>query len=318
MKKLLTSLFVITTVIFVVLFLLKSNNASKYQNQTNQLKQKLEEKIQQISEEKSNFTKLKKSIKEYKTEIVDLKKSSEKLVSRIEQQTVEESEEKPEDMMESPEMQEAMRMQLKNSIALSYNFLIKELDLNETDAEAFCNLLTDELMIGAKSAKGILNVENDKRKEFADNIYKERMELDSMIKELLGEENYGKYTTFKEKQTERNACVKFNQQLPMSGEKLTPEQSKQLIDIMYDERINSQNSPDFFKFNKETVANYNEEAEQKSIQLQRATDTIILDRAKKLLNEKQYEAFELYIFSLQPQKEAQIKMMMKMIKKFKK
>ena len=310
MKKLLINLFVITTTIFVGLYLLELNKTAKNQSLINKLEQKLKDATEKNSKIKSVITKQKKAEADYETEVINLERSKVQLVEQIELRNKEKT--------ESLAMQELTRLHFKNSFELKYNSLIKEFELNEMDTESFLNLLTDELMIGIKSAKGSFNSNENQRNEFGKQIHKERNEVNSMIEELLGKDKYKEYINYRKKEQERKACINFNKQLSVPNTKLSDNQKKRLINIMYEEREKSKKSADFFNFNKENVGKYDEIAVQKSIRLEKTINKKILERTKKLLTDNQYKDFELFIFKLQAQQENQFKIESEISRKLKK
>ena len=135
--------------------------------------------MQELAASKIETVKLKNSVVEYKEEIADLKSSKNELVKQIEQQTeklesITASTEKKEEtagekfasgfaeMMKSPEMQETMRMQIESTLINPvFGSLIKELGLDEMDAETFRNLLSHRFMIGASSGMKMMKADKE-------------------------------------------------------------------------------------------------------------------------------------------------------------
>ena len=170
MKKLITILFIVSTTILAVAYILELNNSKKLREQLNEKNLEIKDAVQELAVSKFETVKLKNSVVEYKEEITDLKNSKNELATQAKQQTeklenaaaaTEETKEETAGekfasglakMMKSPEMQETMRMQIENTLINPvFGSLIKELGLDEMDAETFRNLLSHRFMIGTSS-----------------------------------------------------------------------------------------------------------------------------------------------------------------------
>jgi len=87
MRKLITNLFVITTIIFAVVYFLERKNARSLEEKLVQKENVIKKTEQELAVLKSDATKLKKSAVEYKSKVAELKSSKEKLVNQVKQNT---------------------------------------------------------------------------------------------------------------------------------------------------------------------------------------------------------------------------------------
>ena len=337
MKKFVTILFAATTIILAVVYVLELNNSKKLQGQLDEINLEIKDTVQELASSKTEAVKLKKSVIDYKEEVADLKSSKEELVTKIEQQTdkLEDvavaSEEKKEEsagkkfaaglaeMMDTPEMQETIRMQIENALINPvFGDFIKNLGMDEMDTETFRNLLSHRFMIGASTGMKMMNSDAEQRAELKEQIKQEEGSVDEMIKEMLSEEKYKEYDEYKNTMGERMALNQFNQQLGMSGSNLTPEQNNQLVSAMHEARLEAQKEGNYFNPENADMSDFNDENMQKHQQQQQAINSKTLERSKTILDDKQVEKFELFLINLQRQQEMQMKMAQKMFGKDKK
>jgi len=335
MKKFVTILFAATTIILAVAYVLELNNSKKLQGQLDEKILEIKDTVQELAASKTKAVKLKKTVIDHKEEIADLKSSKEELATQVEQQTdkledvaaAANEEEKEEsagkkfaaglaEMMDTPEMQETIRMQIENALINPvFGDFIKNLGMDEMDTETFRNLLSHRFMIGASSGMKMMNSDKEQRAELKEQIKLEEGSVDEMIKEMLSEEKYKEYDEYKNTMGERMALNQFNQQLGMSGSNLTPEQNNQLISAMHEARLEAQKETDYFNPENADIGDFNDENMQKHQQQQQVINNKTLERSKKILDDKQVEKFELFLINLQRQQEMQLKMAQKMFGK---
>ena len=327
MRKLTKSIFIIIITVLCVLYILQLNKNSRQ-------KSRFEEKIIKKNEKLKNMSRAENQIFELNAATnklnLQLKKQSIKfanLLSEKEQESIEtspkEENKQPDftaglaDMMETPEMQDMMRVQLENTLVNPvYGNLIKEFNLNDMDSEVFRNLLTEKVMANYEAGMQMLKGVDKEKKEEIDNATREQKEsVNSMIKELIGEENYEKYEDYQQTETERMMCSQFNNLLTTKGNNLTPEQNENLVDIMYEERKSEANFPEYIELESITPENLNEETLRKYLNQQEKINKRTSDRVQSILTVEQIKAFESFQFNLLRQQEAQMKMGMSMFKK---
>jgi len=331
MKKLITILLAVATIIFAAAYIFELNNSKKLQNQLNERKFEINDTVKALTASKTEAVKLKNAVVDYKEEVADLKSSQEKLAEQIKQQnlkledtadTTEKEKEKTAEekfasglaeMMDSPEMQETMRMQIENALINPiFGDFIKNLGLDEMDAETFRGLLSHRFMIGASAGMKMMNSDKEQREELKQQIEQEEKTVDSMIEEMLGEEKYKEYEEYKDTMGERMALNQFNQQLGISGSSLTKEQKDQLVNAMYEERLNASKSSDYFDAKDADIEDFNDTNMEKYQNQLQAINNKTLERSKKILDDTQLEKFELFLINLQRQQEMQLKMAQKM------
>ena len=337
MRKFITILFATTTIILAVVYVLELNNSKKLQGQLDERNLEIKDTVQELAVSKTTAVKLKKTVIDHKEEIADLKSSKEELVTKIEQQTdkledvAAASEEKKEEsagekfasglaeMMDSPEMQETIRMQIENALINPvFGDFIKDLGMDEMDTETFRNLLSHRFMIGASAGMKLMSSDKEQRAELKDQVKLEEETVDSMIKEMLGEEKFKEFEEYKNTMGERMALNQFNQQLGMSGSNLTTEQNNQLVSAMHEARLEAQKETSYFNAENADISDFNDENLQKYQNQQQAINSKTLERSKTILDDKQFEKFELFLINLQRQQEMQLKMAQKMFGKDKK
>ena len=331
MRKLMTNLFVMTTIIFAVVYFMERKNAKKLEEQLAQKEYVIKTTEQELIVSKYDAVKLKKAAIEYKEEVAALKSSKEELETQVKQQTEkleeiattgDESTDKTaaekfssglSEMMESPEMRDTMRLQLESTLINPvFGNLFKKLGLGEDDTEVFKNLLSDRMMVGVTSGMKMMSSDKEERAALKDQINQGEEEVDSIINDLLGEEGFKEYEAYKNTMGERMALNQFNQQLGMSGEGLTSDQNDKLVSAMYDERLNAEKSPDYFDMENSDPGDFNDEVVQKSLIQQERINKGTLSRAKMFLNTEQYEKLDLFLVNLQRQREMQLKMAQQM------
>jgi len=333
MRKFITNLFIVTTVILAVVYIFELRQSASLQEKLTRKENEAKATSEELSVSKTEAVKLKKEVVEIKEEVAALKTSKEELTAQVKQHTEKLDEvaataadkEKKDgtagekfseglaEMMESPEMRDTMRLQLETTLINPvFGNLFKELGLSVEDSEVFRNLLSDRLMVGVSSGMKMMSSNKEEREALKDQIKQGEEEIDSMINDLLGKEGFEKYEGYKDTRGERMALNQFNQQLGLSGIGLTPEQNDKLVSAMYDERLEAQKNPGYFDAEKADPGDFNDEAVQKSLSQQERINKGTLERAKIILKADQYEKFDLFLINLQRQREMQLKMAQQM------
>ena len=337
MKKLITILFIVSTTILAVTYILELNNSKKLREQLNEKNLEIKDAVQELAVSKTETVKLMKTIVDYKEEIADLKSSKNELAIQVEQQTeklenvaAETEKNKKETagekfasglakMMKSPEMQETMRMQIENTLINPvFGSLIKELGLDEMDTEIFRNLLSHRFMIGASSGMKMMKADKEQKDALKEQIKNEQKVVDSMIKEMLGDVDYKKYEGYMDSMEDRVVCNKINQQLLLSGENLTTEQNNRLVKVMGDERLKLKEEENFPEMKNSNPFDWTENQMEKYLQQKRKLNDNTVKNSGEILNENQQNALELFLENQLRLQETQLKMAQKMFGKEKK
>lgn len=140
-------------------------------------------------------------------------------------------------MFEDPAMKKRMRDSFRASIDSQYSPLLKELDLSPENLDQFKDLLSEEWADTVITLQSVLGVSSLEEKEAIqqryDNIREEHKEK---IQGFLGNEGYEKYQAYQDRSSERYIVTHFMESLNVE-DKLNANQTKDLIDSMYEERI---------------------------------------------------------------------------------
>ena len=134
------------------------------------------------------------------------------------------------EMMQKPEMQEAMRAQQKLMLPMLYGALFKKLQLSPEALDQLKDIQLDKQMAGmAMMAKG------DKKAQMAA-LAEARKDADQAVKELLGDEQYAIYQDYEATVGERMLVGQLNQQLTDKNMALDEVQQEELVTLMIEER----------------------------------------------------------------------------------
>lgn len=231
------------------------------------------------------------------------------------QQLADEAERKKELRQKELELQKQyasdpnFRSYVRASIANQYADIFKELNLSPEDLERLKDLITDqqmgyyEISMDAQSAssedeKTALQKRMDELKE------KEETEL----RELLGNDDYEKYTRYTERSNERSAVSSFAESLS-SEDTLTDDQKQDLVDLMYKEREDVFSETSFDSSSIATITSeMNEEGIEKRINRTKEIDERSLQKAGRILNDSQLEEFKKYLENRRERMEMSLKL----------
>jgi hypothetical protein len=134
------------------------------------------------------------------------------------------------EMMEKPEMREAMRAQQKGMLSMFYGALFKKLQLSPEALDQLKEIQLDKQMAGmAMLGKG------DKKAQMAA-LTAAKEQADQAVKELLGNEQYAIYQDYEATVGERMAIGQLNQQLSEKSMPLDEVQQEELVTLMIEER----------------------------------------------------------------------------------
>lgn len=134
------------------------------------------------------------------------------------------------EMMQSPDMQEALRAQQKLMLPMLYGALFKKLGLDAEALDQLKNALLDRQMAAvAMMGKG------DKPAQMAA-FTEARKASDAALKELLGDEQFAVFQDYEATLGERMAIGQLNQQLTDRNIPLDDVQQEELVTLMVEER----------------------------------------------------------------------------------
>lgn len=141
-----------------------------------------------------------------------------------------ESKKKISDLMKGP----FGEMISKQTVSMMYGDLLKEMVLTPQEREAFHKILVEETMASQRSAEEYKAITDPKLKA---SYYTDRQkETEAKVQALLGDQRLAQYKTYKGQIGERMMVKQFESQIAMSQNPLAPDQKKQLIQVMTEER----------------------------------------------------------------------------------
>ena len=201
-------------------------------------------------------------------------------------------------MMADPAMKKMMRQQQAAAMDMMYGPLFKEIGLSPEDKEKFKELLLDRQMKAVESGGVFMKLQGaDTDKTAAMNdLAAQQKEFETEVKAFLGEERYTQYKDYSETMAERMAVNQLSQQLASSQNPLNDDQSRQLLEIMKQEKKSV--TPVFGGSNLDGSANManwqamlSEDRMNDFFKQREEIDQRVLERAKAVLTPEQLTAF---------------------------
>jgi len=141
-------------------------------------------------------------------------------------------------MMADPAMKKMMRQQQAATMDMMYGPLFKELSLSPEDMARFKELLLDRQMKAVESGGMFMKLqgEDGDKTTVMNDLAAQQKEFDSQMKTFLGEERYEQYKDYSETMAERMAVNQLSQQLASGPNSINDDQSRQLLEIMRQEK----------------------------------------------------------------------------------
>ena len=201
-------------------------------------------------------------------------------------------------MMADPAMKKMMRQQQAAAMDMMYGPLFKEIGLSPEDKEKFKELLLDRQMKAVESGGMFMKLQGDDtdRTAVMSDLAAQQKEFDGQVKALLGDESYAQYKDYNETMAERMAVNQLSQQLASSPNPLNDDQSRQLLEIMKQEKKSV--TPVFGDPGVNGSANManwqammSEEGLNGFFKQREEIDQRVLERAKAVLTPEQLTAF---------------------------
>jgi len=218
-------------------------------------------------------------------------------------------------LMEQPDMKDTIRAQTKMAlIEPVYGGLFKALNLSSEDTDALRELIADRHLAAVgpamKMMQGELSPEDEKALQTE--IEKEQATIDTMIKELLGEDRFAQYERYADTEQERILLSQFNQQAASSGAALSAAQEQALIDAMVAVRDHERKAGAWVDPQTTRPRDFNNEMVRKVMAQEQRVNAVVLDKARTLMSDEQFEQFQTFQESQLRMREAQMNMAMKM------
>jgi len=342
MKNFILYLFLITTVVFAVLFGIQLQKTATVTTELAAQKQACLSAELQAASNKAYASALEISAKEtgqergelqnqvasLKLEIVDLQTAmadkEDQLVAITEKTADDETDSGASkmaqglaEMMDSPEMRETIRMQIRNAVIDPvYGSLMKEMNLSEDEKSKFIDILMERYMAGMDMFQMMQEgADEEKWKDYQSELEKRQQEVNDDMKKLLGDEKYEKYDYYQNTEQERMQVMQLNQRLAYADQTLSHDQEEQLVKLMYDERSAIAEEPDYFDPQKAGPNDLTEEKINKLLQLQADLNKRVRDKSSTILDEAQRTSFEAFQDAYLQQQSMGLRMASQMFKK---
>ncbi|MCX7005516.1 MAG: hypothetical protein NTV22_19925 [bacterium] len=220
-------------------------------------------------------------------------------------------------LLKDPAMKDTLRTQTKMALEPMYAGLIQDLGLQNEDAVAFRELLVERQMgavgLSAQLMDGSLSVQQEK--DVMAQIEKEQAQVDGMIKNMLGDENYARYKDYQKTEHERMVLSQFRQQLSGTDATLDRATEDKLVGAMGSAREELRKSGDYFDAKKSRPGEYTSDAVAKYQQQEERISASTLDKARAFMSPKQFEKFQAFQESQLQMRAAQMKMAQRMFDK---
>lgn len=217
-------------------------------------------------------------------------------------------------LMKDPAMKDTLRAQTKMALEPMYAGLIQDLGLQNEDADALRELLVERQMgavgLSAQLMDGSLSAQQEK--EVMAQIEKEQAQVDGMIKNMLGDENYARYKDYQKTEQERMILSQFRQQLSGSDAALDRATEDKLVNAMGSAREEVRKSGDYFDAQKSRPSEYTSDAVTKYLQQEERIAARTLDQARTFMSPQQFEKYQAFQETQLQMRAAQMKMAQRM------
>ena len=221
-------------------------------------------------------------------------------------------------MFKDPKMRDMIKSQQKTVLGpmldKQYAALFQQLDLTPEQTVALKDLLEKKTLAGTDAGFSMLDNTLDaaQRAELAKQVKSQTDDIESQIKQFLGDANYLTLQTYEKTLPDRTTVSRFNDQLAGTATALTSDQQQQLLQTMSDVRAN-------FKWtatlsnpgaaaNGDFAAMFTEDNINQFVQQQEQFDQQVFTRVQPILSPDQFKAFQDYTATQQQLQMAGMKM----------
>lgn len=224
------------------------------------------------------------------------------------------------EMFKDPKMKEMIKAQQKAMfgpmIEKQYAALFQQLNLTPEQSTQLKDLLKNKMMVGADAGMSMMDdsLTKEQRADLGKQIKTQTDDYDAQIKTFLGDDNYKAYEAYEKTTPDRMTVSQFSDQLE-TGTAMTPDQQSQLIQAMSDARNNFKWTTDYSKNdppNGDMAAMFTDDKLAKFTQEKEQFDQQFADRAKQILSEPQFAAFQQFQTQQRDMQIAGMKMAAKM------
>jgi hypothetical protein len=147
-------------------------------------------------------------------------------------------------MFKDPKMREMMKAQQKMVMApildKQYSDFYKQLNLTPEQTAALKDLLGKKMLAGADAGMSMLDdsLDASQRADLTKQVKDQTDDIDSQIKQFLGDDNYKAYQSYEKTVPDRMTMSQFSDQFAGTQNALTADQQDQLVQAMSDARNN--------------------------------------------------------------------------------
>lgn len=193
-------------------------------------------------------------------------------------------------MMDDPNVQAMIRERTKSGVEQRYAGLFRTMNLDEETIEVFKELMAERELVQRRAAiESRMGLGGD-GPEAAFLAELEVEQLNQSLAEVLGEEDYDKFTYYQDTLPQRQVVEELNRRLSYSGTPLTEDRAEVLVGVMagtedaftYTNDLSQLSGPERATLSAEEVALYVEE--------RRVLNESVLSEASTVLESDQLEA----------------------------
>lgn len=192
-------------------------------------------------------------------------------------------------MMKDPAMKELMVAQQKASINTMYGSLFKDLNLSAEEQEKFVDMMVNSQSAALENADAFFGGDAASRTNLAATLGEKQKILQEEMRAFLGEERFAQYQEYQGSIGERMQLDQFKSKLAGTDMALQEEQTKQLLQLMKEERTKV--PPAFSGNDQESTKDFAKmmsgDVMEKQLKWQEDLNRRILDGSTEILSEDQ-------------------------------
>jgi hypothetical protein len=215
------------------------------------------------------------------------------------------------EMMKNPGMKEMMKAQMRSSMEMVYRDLFDMLGLDPDKQDKLSKLLAERTSAGMELGMSMMGGKKpgkEEMKTMTDAVKAATEKTDKSIRELLGDDAYGKFEIYEKSQPERMQLKALSGQMKDKGVALSEQTESQLMDAMYQERTNFKYDVDLANQKDFDPEKFTQPNLERYLEQQATLQEKILARAGTVLTPEQLSVFT----ESQKQQAAMTKMQMEM------
>jgi hypothetical protein len=254
MKNIILSILLIGSVALGVLYVNESGKLRKQSAQLEQTQQQvaaleaeLKEKTEAIENARETEAKakiLQKTLTESTSAAVEQSKKSEQLQNSLAEAKTNNPMHSMAAMFKDPKMRDMIKSQQKAfmgpMVAKQYSDLFKQLNMTSEQSATFKDLIQKKMLAGADAGFSMLDdsLDASQRADLQKQVKSQTDDVDSQIKDFLGDQNYQAYQSYEKTVPDRTSVSQFNDQFAGTPNALSADQQSQLVQALSDARNN--------------------------------------------------------------------------------